>query len=114
MSVFQPTTLVTLYAVAEDTDADDYGDDTGTGEVLVEDVPASVVSSTVNVRNATGGQGGTVRVWTARLPHDAPAVADGRLLDQDTGHTYAIDEVTRGRGAAGLSPLRLALSRVDP
>jgi hypothetical protein len=105
-----PTTTVTVLGGPVATDG--YGDPVDGATELHTAIPAAIHVGREVVATEGVPEARVVRYFTGRLPGHLELDGTMRLVDERTGDTYVIDNVTRPQSAITPQDLRLDLRRV--
>lgn len=105
------TTVVDIFRDADDTDADQYGDETETGtDPLTSGVPASIIEQTRRAPDTTSGDLVPVSALVGRVGGDVDVRKGDRLRDRD-GAFYAVLSVRQPQSPIGQLDRVLELRR---
>lgn len=109
MTVFLATTLVALYRGSK---TDEFGDDSDSNTIVASDLPASIVEDGQRRFRPAEQRGTVVERYTVRLRPDADVREGDRLVVQDSGVVYQVQDVTRPHSVIGFADIRVSAVRV--
>lgn len=103
------TTTVSILGGNPTTDT--WGDEVENGTVSASGVPASILEQRQVVTTPADNRAQVVRYYTGRLPAGTVVTTSNRLLDERTGETYVIENVSRVANPVISNDVRLDLKR---